>query len=257
MMKSEQRQWTRETLWSPERVELSASADLVLIFGETAVLKDPGIFTDIRKAYPKAHLFGCSTAGEIYGTRVCDGSVTTTAIDFESTQVRAASVHMAQVRDSYEAGTRLAGLLEHEGLTHLLALSVGLNVNGSELVRGLTEKLPKGVGVTGGLAGDQARFTETLVISDAAPSSDLVAVIGLYGSSIEVGSASLVEGAVRKGAKKRGLSGSTAKCEEAVFDAGRTLARPRRSLDERMPESRTEGARRRAGRLGPFRARLG
>ena len=45
----------------------------------------------------------------------------------------------------------------------MMVLSDGLNVNGSDLVKGLKNKLPKDVAVTGGLAGDQDRFKETVV----------------------------------------------------------------------------------------------
>lgn len=190
-MKLEQRHWTKAFKWGPTEAKLGTEADLVLIFGETSLLKEGRILAEIKAAYPKAHLFGCSTSGEIFGDHVFDDSVTTTAIKFEKTKVQQASLHMPGVKDSFEAGRKLAGKLGHEGLSHVLVLSVGLNVNGSDLVRGLTAALPPQVTVTGGLAGDKDRFQETLVISDDLPSNDTVAVVGLYGKSIKVGSASL------------------------------------------------------------------
>jgi FIST-like protein len=47
--------------------------------------------------------------------------------------------------------------------------SDGLHVNGSELVNGLTARVPPGVSITGGLSGDGARFEETAVLWDAKP----------------------------------------------------------------------------------------
>jgi len=64
-------------------------------------------------------------------------------------------------------------------------------VNGSELVRGLTEHLPPHVAVTGGLAGDGDRFQETLVLWNDAPRADSVAAVGLYGPRLQVGYGSL------------------------------------------------------------------
>jgi hypothetical protein len=70
-------------------------------------------------------------------------------------------------------------------------LSDGLNVNGSDLVRGLTQHLPDNVTVTGGLAGDSDRFLETLVFWDNVPDTGAIAALGLYGSRLRVGFGSL------------------------------------------------------------------
>jgi hypothetical protein len=74
---------------------------------------------------------------------------------------------------------------------HVLVISDGQNVNGSELVAGLTKHLPQKVTLTGGLAGDGDRFQETLVLWDGPPESDRIAVLGLYGDRIKVGFGSL------------------------------------------------------------------
>jgi hypothetical protein len=79
-MKTEQRSWTRAGGWMSASSEAMAqSAQLVLVFGATAVLKDPQLMESIRKFYPVAHTFGCSTAGEICGAQVSDDSLVTTA----------------------------------------------------------------------------------------------------------------------------------------------------------------------------------
>src|SRR6185436_19463373 len=74
---------------------------------------------------------------------------------------------------------------------HVLVLSDGLKVNGSELVRGLTKSLPTDITVTGGLAGDGARFGETLVFLDGAPETGTIAALGLYGDRLKIGFGSL------------------------------------------------------------------
>src|SRR5581483_4873092 len=76
-------------------------------------------------------------------------------------------------------------------LAHVFVLSDGLKVNGSELVGGLTKHLPEGITVTGGLAGDGERFSETLVFHDGVPEKETVAVLGFYGGRLKVGFASL------------------------------------------------------------------
>src|SRR6185369_14956603 len=78
-----------------------------------------------------------------------------------------------------------------ERLTHVLVLTDGLKVNGSEFVAGLMKHLPEGITMTGGLAGDGARFGETLVFRDDVPATNSVAAIGLYGSRLKVGFGSM------------------------------------------------------------------
>jgi hypothetical protein len=66
-------------------------------------------------------------------------------------------------------------------------LSDGLLVNGSELVRGLNASVPATVVVTGGLAGDGAKFHRTWVSGADGPQGGLVRAVGLYGERVVVG----------------------------------------------------------------------
>lgn len=59
------------------------------------------------------------------------------------------------------------------------------------MVRGLTQALPEGVSITGGLAGDGDRFAETYVFCDATPSKNTLAILGLYGDSLRIGYGSM------------------------------------------------------------------
>lgn len=93
--------------------------------------------------------------------------------------------------NSFQAGEKLAQALPHKSLVHVLVLSDGQNVNGSELVEGMTKHLPPRVTLTGGLAGDGDRFKETLVLWDGPPASNTIAAVGLYGRRLKVGFGSL------------------------------------------------------------------
>src|SRR5262245_47593850 len=191
-MKVEQQLWTKNGKWHAEgTTNLNGSAQLVLVFGATAALKDAEHFQAIRQAYPKAHVCGCSTAGEIHGTRVLDDSLVVTAAHFERTQLQTAKIKLDQAADSFDAGRRLAQALPHDGLVHVFVISDGLKVNGSELVKGLVKNLPPQVAVTGGLSGDGARFEQTLVAADCAPESGVIVAVGFYGSKLRVGYASM------------------------------------------------------------------
>jgi len=66
-------------------------------------------------------------------------------------------------------------------------LSDGLNVNGSELVNGMVSAIGSGIPLTGGLAGDGANFTETLVGGNCVPRSRMAVGVGFYGKAIRIG----------------------------------------------------------------------
>lgn len=190
-MQIEQRVWTPAHPW--DHPAAMPQADLVLVFGGRHVLADAAALREVRDAYPGAHLAGCSTAGEIAGTHVLDDSLVTTAVHFDSasSRIEEVRVDLAANASSREAGLRLARALDPKGLQHVLVLSDGAMVNGSELVAGMVEALPRGVEVTGGLAGDGARFEKTLTVADPDAAPRRVVALGLYGKDLHVGFGSL------------------------------------------------------------------
>jgi hypothetical protein len=191
-MKIEQTRWTEAKGWEPALPgQLGEAAQLILLFGSTSLLKEHNYLSEIKKAYPKAHLLGCSTSGEICGIQVLDESLVATAISFEHTRLQGTRIKIRDVGSSFVTGERLAQSLQKEELVHVFVLSDGLNVNGSQLVAGLIRQLPNHVTVTGGLSGDGARFHETLVFWDSKPEPNMIVALGLYGSRLKIGYGSL------------------------------------------------------------------
>ncbi|HWP95252.1 MAG TPA: FIST N-terminal domain-containing protein [Syntrophomonadaceae bacterium] len=187
-METEQRIWNEKLGWKTTLPGTFIDAPQVaLVFGSTRYMQLHHIYHEIRTFYPHAYIIGCSTAGEISGTRVYDDSIVVTAIEFEHTQVKAACVKNSQASDSKQVGQRLAQLFPEEGLTHLLVFAEGLNMNGTELIKGLIGSLPEHVAVTGGLAGDGDRFQETFIMANGLAERDTIAALGLYGNRLKVG----------------------------------------------------------------------
>lgn len=137
--------------------------------------------------YPHARVIGCSTAGEIAGVHVLDDAVVVTAIELEHGRVVVAAELVDEAPDCEQLGARLAARLPPEQLVHVLVFSEGLKINGSALVGGIVGALPAGVGVTGGLSGDGARFEETAVCLDGPEPTQQVVAVGLYGERLHVG----------------------------------------------------------------------
>jgi hypothetical protein len=141
---------------------------------------------ELNAAYPGAAIAGCSTAGEISGTRVRDDSLSVAVVEFASTRLLTAVASCGPGDDSRRAGAALGDQLDRPDLAGVLILSDGLHVNGSELVRGITGRLGPKVPVTGGLAGDGDRFEHTWTLVDGSPLEGRVTAIGFYGESVRI-----------------------------------------------------------------------
>jgi len=187
----EQNIYTDANGWVKKGVNLDKSADLVYVFGSREKLEESDLTDYLFRLYPDSEFIGCSTSGEISGINVIDDSIVATAIKFENTDVKSAYTTVSGKDDSFNAGKRLGGLFQSEGLRHLFVLSEGININGDELVRGLKENLPDYVNVTGGLSGDADRFEKTVVLTKDKVDYKLVTAVGFYGENIKIGFGSL------------------------------------------------------------------
>lgn len=188
----EQQYWIAGAGWQNETaMALAGNASLVLVFGASHILADADAMNEVRARYPGATMLGCSTAGEICGIRVRDDSLVVTAVRFEHTTLKLVREVVGEDGNSLAAGERLAKALPRQQLVHVLVLSDGLKVNGSELARGLRENLPTDVAVTGGLAGDGPDFQQTLVYANQTACEGVIAAVGFYSDSLKVGFGSL------------------------------------------------------------------
>jgi hypothetical protein len=187
-MKVEQVTWSDPDGW--QQPAEHAGAQLVLVFGDRTALANRALAASLASQWPDAAHIGCSTAGQIRDTQVFDSGAVATAISFAHTRVQVATTDVTAA-GSAKAGAALAASLAAPDLIHVLIISEGLDINGEALVRGLGERLPARVSVTGGLSADGEHFRETLVLVDGEARHNSVAAIGLYGSRLKVGCGSL------------------------------------------------------------------
>jgi hypothetical protein len=191
-MITEQKKWNADGGWSPAAPwTLGRRAQLVLAFGHGDLLGDSEPLRQVAHAHPAAHVIGCSTAGEICDTQVSEDSLVVTAVAFQSTRIRVAETGLLEDADSAAAGARLGAELAGDDLAHILVLSDGLRVNGSDLARGLTGAVPPGVTVSGGLSADGARFARTVVQCNGSAGPGRIVAVGFYGRALRIGCGSL------------------------------------------------------------------
>lgn len=163
-----------------------ASANLVMCFGDKAILQQPAAYNRVKEKFPDACITLCSTSGEIYQDAVQDNTLVAAALSFENTRVHCCSLNIKDQPDTFRAAISLAKQLPKEDLAYVMVFSDGNLVNGSELVKGLSSQISSQVPVTGGLAGDAANFQSTLVgLNNHAREGEIV-LVGLYGQHISV-----------------------------------------------------------------------
>jgi hypothetical protein len=191
-MKTAQSLYQNE-VWSSKQISPqfnSTNAQLVLVFGSGSVVTSSLVFEHIKELYPNASIVLSSTSGEILDNQVYDDTAVVTAIEFEKTQLRCVELKVNKEVNSRETGIALMKQLAEENLSAVLVISEGSFINGSELVGGLNELNLNGIPVTGGLAGDAARFSSTQVGLNAPAAEGNVVAIGFYGKSIQIGHSS-------------------------------------------------------------------
>jgi hypothetical protein len=172
--------------WSTPLPAMDSEQTLVLTFAAPEYMEHTQPFGELARMYPRSHMIGCSTAGEISDRFLHDESLSVAVVKFAHSQLAVASTEITEA-DSRAAGERLARQLNAPGLRAVFVLAEGLDVNGSELVAGICAGLPRGVVVTGGLAGDGARFKGTWVLANAVPRDRTLVAVGLYGERLRIG----------------------------------------------------------------------
>jgi hypothetical protein len=166
------------------------SANLVLAFGSIKRFNEGKLQGFLKSRYPTAQLVGCTTSGEISPNGVFDDSIQITAIQWEKTVQRVAQTKMNGMQSSFEAAAGLAKQLKADSLRTVLVISDGLNVNGSELLKGFQSVLGE-IPIVGGLAGDGGAFVKTLQLFNDTISNNLVIAVGLYGPALITSSGAL------------------------------------------------------------------
>lgn len=169
--------WSGKSGWEPAP-SFSATADLVLVFADDAAFQTEACYNELRSLFPAAHIIGCTSSGSVMGVEISDGNMVATIVKLENSRVRLATVDVQPQESVQTLGAALMAELAAPDLRHAFILSDGLQVNGSELAKGLNAA---GIPVTGGLAGDGTRFGQTWVMADAPARSGRIAALGFYG----------------------------------------------------------------------------
>lgn len=167
--------------------DLDSENTLILTFFSSDFYDQLKPFEELKQAFPKSKLVGCSTAGEIFSDQINDHSISVAVIKLDNSRIRVTISDVISSEDSFNAGQKITAGLLGSDLKSILVLSDGLTVNGSELVKGLNLGKPEEVVITGGLSGDGDQFRKTWIIVDNKMLTGKIVAIGLYGKQLKIG----------------------------------------------------------------------
>lgn len=167
---------------------MAIQPQLGFIFGPTTVFEDSVWIKKLLENSRGVQWVGCSTAGEASNDGVSDDTVVLSTLRFDNpkSKFKTAICRVDQADRSDSAGIALAKQLSAPDLRSMIVISPGVNVNGSLLVKGITESVGANVIVTGGLAGDGGKFQRTYTLSPEGVSHDHVVGIGFYGDAVHM-----------------------------------------------------------------------
>lgn len=184
----------REGFFETERNDEQLSYDtaqLVLGFGARELVSDTVVYSKVKEKFPAADVVLCSSSGEISETEVLDDCICFSVLQFSSTVIKTAQINIKDFSGSFEAGKALTQHISPDGLKLILVISDGGLVNGSELVNGINAVKAENVLVTGGLAGDAARFEKTVVGINGLPQQGQIVAVAFYGEKLMLSHGSL------------------------------------------------------------------
>jgi len=167
------------------RAAVSQDADLTLVYASPLFFEND----DTREILlsQTSPIVGCSSAGEIYQDKVYDYSAVVTVIRFDQdSSCRINATYIDTMSESFESGKRVVSKLASDQLKAVFCLAPGLDINGSALIKGMSSVLSPQVGISGGLAGDNAAFKQTYVFCNGKISQRMCVAVGFYGRSLSL-----------------------------------------------------------------------
>ncbi|OEK04039.1 FIST signal transduction protein [Roseivirga misakiensis] len=173
--------------YSQKNITGNEQVSFVLVFTSRGNLESADWLPAVEEGYPGTEVISCSTSGEVYFSELTHEAITGMAVSLEKTPFAIHSAKLANKDKSFALGKNLAGKFSKNDLKHVLLFGDGWLVNGSDLVQGMYANLNKDVSISGGLAGDGANFSKTLVGLNDDIDQSMAVAIGFYGDALKVG----------------------------------------------------------------------
>lgn len=177
-----QDEWTE-----PFDPTMDSENTMILVFFAATLAIDKHL-KNIKATFPKSKILGSSTSGEIQNGEINDNSIVCTVVKFTHTRLKLISIPI-DFSTSAQVGRTISDSLASSELKNILLFTEGLDIDGSVLIKEVHQTLVEkniNIPVSGGLAGDGNRFTNTFVIFGAEAKTHHAVALGFYGDHIQV-----------------------------------------------------------------------
>lgn len=177
----------KKNIVEPKVLSDIASIDpqLTIVFFSPSHMNNPEGIKAITNTVNGTTVIGCSTAGEIHNSTLADNSLSGVSMHFDKTNIKATHAEISSPAGSFDAGKKIAETLKADDLVGVFVLCPGLNINGSDFVKGMVSVLGKDIPVSGGLAGDGANFQKTATLFGGEILVNHAVAVGFYGAGLE------------------------------------------------------------------------
>jgi hypothetical protein len=169
---------------------LDSPDTLVLVFGPSASLATFAAgspLAALARALPRSVFASAASHTIAHAQQSIDDGLVVGVARFAHTRLRRFHVALGPTLSAQTAGQQLAlALCETPGLAGVLVFADGLEVNGPDLVRGLTSALPDGLPIAGGMGAQGTGQARTWSMTPEGPAQGSVCIIGLYGPRLRM-----------------------------------------------------------------------
>lgn len=161
--------------------------DVIFIFISLQFKETEESLHNLKNKYNNSIIIGGTTAGEIIGQTVVDGSMVLSALKFEQTSVKLYSKELPKDKAHYYlVGKEFTHQMDQEELKHIFLLSDVQTLHASSLLKGINSMLKSHVSVTGGLAGRESYIGSNFIIDQGELKTNRVIALAMYGEHLQV-----------------------------------------------------------------------
>jgi len=171
--------------WPEPFPDLDSERTLLVVFAADGFIANQQPLNDLRRAFPLSTIVGCGAAQTWHNGEMESDVITVGVIKFHSTELRLVTSDLTLITESRSAGEELGRQLADPGLKGVLIYSKGVDVAGTELVRGLQANLAAGIPISGGLASNRLEG-QSWVYANGSVLTDAVCAVGLIGDKVEL-----------------------------------------------------------------------
>ena len=151
----------KERFFSNEEIKKIKNSKNVLIQLFCGDIENLQKYVKDLSIFDNACVIGTTTDGEIKNQEVLTHSAVAMVSIFENTSLKIA---YANEENEYETGKKLIKDLLEDNTKAIISFCKGLGLNSELFLKGVNEKLKKGIIFSGGLSGDNANFVNTYVV---------------------------------------------------------------------------------------------